>query len=569
MKKSQTAAFAIIIPMPHAIQDKRESQALRFLRAQQTPLLVLLILLSVPLRLLWINRSLWIDESWVANSLAKPTIHGMLFYDRWAQSTPALFLFAERAIVNTLGMNEITLRLLPVVASFAAGLFFVYAIRRLFSFPVLAAGVTLFAFNYWAIRYGAEAKQYGTDIFASAVMLYLCGRERLTPRRAHYLIAAFVLLSWLSYPVTFWLPSLLLLIWTGISESRRARGLILLNALLIAGASILIQRFLLIEPNRPELLKQFWRDFDAYLSFATPLKSGIGLFNSLGQMFVPIQGRIGICIATLVVAALVLGVARMVRLLSLNRPLAIRLLACGPIPLMAGLCASLLGLYPVLHAPRLLVWILPCVCLTACCALEAIYQKCSRQANRQPANQMAHRTTSQLLPAGVFLLACAFIVVGSWVVLPRYAGTFEEQNRLLYTSLQRTWKSDNCLFVQPVASEQFLFYTRLLNWHPACVYYANTQWNCCTVNQASRATTPAATTAGEDVDSALHVYPRKIFVVLSAEDIHATPDPSRRSLGNRLKAAFSQHGCSLKPIESYGWIDMQTFDCRDIRSPRL
>jgi peptide deformylase len=42
-------------------------------------------------RLQGFDRSLWQDESWVANSILSQTWHGMFYYDAWAQSTPPLF----------------------------------------------------------------------------------------------------------------------------------------------------------------------------------------------------------------------------------------------------------------------------------------------------------------------------------------------------------------------------------------------------------------------------------------------------------------------------------------------
>ena len=53
---------------------------------------IVLLGFTLILGLYGIERSLWLDEAWVANSVHAPTLHGMFYYPNWLQTSPPLFL---------------------------------------------------------------------------------------------------------------------------------------------------------------------------------------------------------------------------------------------------------------------------------------------------------------------------------------------------------------------------------------------------------------------------------------------------------------------------------------------
>ena len=89
------------------------------------------------------------------------------------QVAPVLFLWIERLAVGTLGFSEYALRLFPFACSIASLFLFRRVAQRLLSGPALLFAVAIFAVSYPGIRYAAEAKPYGTDMFVSLVMLSL------------------------------------------------------------------------------------------------------------------------------------------------------------------------------------------------------------------------------------------------------------------------------------------------------------------------------------------------------------------------------------------------------------
>jgi hypothetical protein len=132
-----------------------------------------LIALTIPARLVWMHLSLWLDEAWVANAVLQPSLKQMIYYPHWVQSTPVLFLFLERLGTALFGVNEIAVRIIPWVGSLAAAFVFGSVLRMLFPVPLSLSLLALFSTNYWAIKYAQQTKQYGTDLFVAAVLVWL------------------------------------------------------------------------------------------------------------------------------------------------------------------------------------------------------------------------------------------------------------------------------------------------------------------------------------------------------------------------------------------------------------
>lgn len=116
---------------------------------------------------------LWDDESFLCVNLIHRSYVELLQPLDYHQVAPVLFLWIERAMVGLLGFSEYSLRLFPFVCSIASLFLFRRVAERLLSGPALLFAVAIFAVSYPGIRYAAEAKPYGTDMFVSLVMLWL------------------------------------------------------------------------------------------------------------------------------------------------------------------------------------------------------------------------------------------------------------------------------------------------------------------------------------------------------------------------------------------------------------
>ena len=148
---------------------------------------------------------LWDDESFLCVNLIHRSYAELLQPLDYHQVAPILFLWIERTAVNLLGFSEYALRLFPFVCSIAGLFLFRRVARQLLSGPALLFAVAIFAVSYPGIRYAAEAKPYGTDMFISLVMLSLVveWKHRRDARFLGLLAMLMPLALGLSYPAVF------------------------------------------------------------------------------------------------------------------------------------------------------------------------------------------------------------------------------------------------------------------------------------------------------------------------------------------------------------------------------
>ena len=120
------------------------------------------------------NRSLWIDEAYLSISLIK-----MGFVElatpplEYEQKAPIGFLWAVKAMVILFGKKEMALRLIPLLCGIAA-LFVFVPVARTFLKPLgflTALGIICFAPPL--VYHTVEIKQYGSEMLATVLCLYL------------------------------------------------------------------------------------------------------------------------------------------------------------------------------------------------------------------------------------------------------------------------------------------------------------------------------------------------------------------------------------------------------------
>jgi Dolichyl-phosphate-mannose-protein mannosyltransferase len=170
-------------------------------------LLGLFILVGVLTRAIryYLCFPLWDDESFLCVNFIDRSFADLLQPLDFHQVAPVLFLWSEQASVKLFGFSEYSLRLIPFICSIVSLFLFRRVAQQLLSGPSLLFAVALFAVSYPQIRYAAEAKPYGTDMFLSLVMLSLIV-EWHQSRNPRFLMA----LAWLmpialgaSYPAVF------------------------------------------------------------------------------------------------------------------------------------------------------------------------------------------------------------------------------------------------------------------------------------------------------------------------------------------------------------------------------
>jgi hypothetical protein len=148
---------------------------------------------------------LWDDESFLCVNFISRSYVELLRPLDYHQVAPILFLWIERTAARLFGFCELVLRLFPFVCSIASLLLFRKTASRLLSSLGLLVAVAIFSVSYPGIRYAAEAKPYGSDLFVSLGLLFLTVEwlERRESRWLWWLACLTPLAIGLSYPAVF------------------------------------------------------------------------------------------------------------------------------------------------------------------------------------------------------------------------------------------------------------------------------------------------------------------------------------------------------------------------------
>ena len=178
-----------------------------------TPLLIALVGVGIFLRVFHFldNRSLWIDEIYLGTSLIKMNFSELLApYLDYEQKAPVGFLWLVRACVLLFGKNEMALRLVPLVSGIAS-LFLFLPVARYFLKPmgvVVALGILALAPPL--VYHAVEIKQYGVELFAAILVLYLYTRYHKRSDYASLLLWGIsgAIILWFSYTSIFLLAGM-------------------------------------------------------------------------------------------------------------------------------------------------------------------------------------------------------------------------------------------------------------------------------------------------------------------------------------------------------------------------
>lgn len=114
---------------------------------------------------------LWEDEAFLCANLSERGYGQLLEPLAYHQVAPVLFLWTQLTLVRWLGFSELVLRLFPFACSLASLFLFKHVAERLLKGTALVLAMGIFSVAYPGIRYAAEAKQYGVDVFVGLSLL--------------------------------------------------------------------------------------------------------------------------------------------------------------------------------------------------------------------------------------------------------------------------------------------------------------------------------------------------------------------------------------------------------------
>jgi hypothetical protein len=127
------------------------------------------------------------------------------------QSAPLGFIWMQRLMVDVAGVSERTLRLFPLIAGCLSVVAVWDMARRFLDRYGALMAAALIGFAPLAVRYSNEAKQYGVELFVTAMLLWLRSYSGDMPRKPTIqagVIAAGVVACLLSIPAVFVLAGL-------------------------------------------------------------------------------------------------------------------------------------------------------------------------------------------------------------------------------------------------------------------------------------------------------------------------------------------------------------------------
>lgn len=320
------------------------------------------------------NRSLWLDEAYLALNILGRDFAGLLRPLDHHQIAPPLFLWAVRLAVSLWGDGEAVLRLVPLIGGILALPLFYLLARRVLGPLGAGLATALLAWSQPLIYYASEVKPYATDaltaIAACALVLPLIegpAADRPSVRRRLLTGVLGALMPWFSYPSAFVLGGLAVVMLAAPLLRRQYRlALRLAIPPALWGLSLLALYGAVLRPGLSDpFLRAFWREFFAPF----PPRSLADLYWYLQAWFDFLVFSGGLPFYGLATFAWLAGGTTLWQ--AGRRTLVLALV----LPLIGATAASMLKLYPLYI--RVILFAVPPTFLLIACGGEALYRALS------------------------------------------------------------------------------------------------------------------------------------------------------------------------------------------------
>jgi hypothetical protein len=418
---------------------------------------------TLVLGLYGIERSLWLDEAWVANSVNAPTLGGMFYYPNWLQTSPPLFLLLARTAVSAFGLSTVVLRSVPVLLSLLAVAAMLAASRRVVSPPFALLATAVLAFHPTVIEYFRSFKQYGGEVAATGVVLWAAVAYLQKPdRRQFYILLGVVVATMtLSYPTVFLLPGIVI----AVAGGNRRRSVMLAG---ISAAVLAAMYWWLIRPNYTPALRAYW------------------------------MGDPEVWLAPIMIAAIAFCMVAAARIAWTRNTIGLILLA----PCVLLFASELLGWYPA--SPRTHLFVRPCFILLLAINLQDLA-----------------KLTRWKLDAVVILAAAIVVFLG--VRKQFHEGRFQPEENMAgaVRYLHQNVAPSDLVLVHASLREGFLLYTGIEGWIAPPVVDGDTGWPCCPRDQAAGPDTATPDKVLRDLDAKVpHDFHGRIWLFYTDRPLH-------------------------------------------------
>ena len=263
---------------------------------------VILLGFALRLRQYFFNRSLWLDEAFIAVAIRDGSWKEACIPPlEYSHVVPPLFCALSKLVITLLGPQDYIFRLVPLFFGCGALVLFYYLVSRIFAknhWPVVLA-VALFSCSPAMIYYSAEYKQYAGDVFFSVLMLWLWKRWTDCPNDGWnplWMLCGGFVGTWFSFPLIFLLFAMGVDIWVNLQWKRLGvyRWTVLLVPVLW-GVNFLLMDLWLIRPatiNNPlyPWLLHFWGDLEKAFLPADIRRWGFWVVRTVYMLFIEYRG---------------------------------------------------------------------------------------------------------------------------------------------------------------------------------------------------------------------------------------------------------------------------------------
>jgi uncharacterized membrane protein len=449
-----------------------------------------LLVAGVITRIHLLDRSLWLDEAWVANSIRAASLQQAIYYDDWLQTTPPLFIALSRLVTAVFGTSNLAFRALPALAGIVSVLFFFFMALRLLKPSFAMIAILLFVFSPRVILYSQSLKQYSTDVLATMSLLVLgyVYIQKRSDRWFYLLLAAFVALSFLSYPAMLFLPFLMYAAITKVDSQSRANDaqgeirpnwqqffLVVALAVFVAATNY----WFFIAPNKTSALTEFFPEgfyqghsLTEFLEFY-----GVRLLTLTGLFF--FGGSSGLRIVTVFITVLGfihlwISQTKWPRLETFQTAV----LLTAPVAGILGL--NLLGFFPLPDFQhRLLLFVFPITTLAFSLGLQFLANLASTFITSRSVSVKA-ASVENVLGSAVFVGLVGFVWLFFYTVgmKPFFTEDYEDSSEAI-AYLARRIQANDVLYVHATMREQFKLYGGMLPAATSSIFYGKVGMPCC------------------------------------------------------------------------------------------
>jgi hypothetical protein len=501
-----------------------------------------------------LGRSLWLDEAWVANSVAAPSLRGMFYYDAWLQTSPPLFLMLVRVPVALFGPSNTVLRAIPLFMGILAVLSMLLFAARILSRQYALLAWTLLVLSPVAIDYSKELKQYSSELAASATILLVCTlyTENATVRRFWLLVGTVVAALLIAYGVAFVLPGLILVIcMTPIRNctSSNVRACIskrFVRAFLLAvaaGGTLIGEYFLVIAPNSPAVLRASWAKKNIGADSARLAASNS--YRLIRELPLNHLLHRQAFLLSVVGATIILGVfLAWLRFRRGRRKWLTMQVLCLP-PCLLLIASDRFSWYPFSERTSLFAVPFVIVLVISSLQLASLF--------------VLQRGRGWLRPLLDVVLLCA---IATTINAGRrhFYGPREDVDGAV-SFLRAHVQSGDFLWVHASCSESFKLYIRMKKWQDAPAHFGHTGWPCCARGIYNTSDTFGELLVRNDFGSALPIgFRGRVWLLYTLRPGHWFGKANEPQI---MRTILRERGCVEMPTPPFVDVSVSSFDCEE------